>query len=90
METGGLRGKIIYWRCNREIRVDSDEAQRLIRLTLEGEPIATFESEHNVYGYFVNEVYTVTGGLIVRSVWHPNPGYSWSEEIYTFIPIPPR
>ena len=83
-----LKGEIIYHKRNQEILKDTDERMKVLELIAGKEEIAHFTSGADKSGYFVNYVYVITGGLVIISKWQPHSGYSWSEEIITFIPIP--
>lgn len=83
-----MEKKILYHIVNGEIRETSDEAQRIISLISKQDPIANFESEHSETGYYLNEIYAITGGLVVVSKWIALPPYCWEERVITFIKIP--
>lgn len=79
-----LKKLVIYGQCNGEVDFD-DLWWPLVEPLLSSGVIApTFTLVHDypaAGGRETTEVYFLKSAVIIRKVWHPYPGYGWSETL---------
>lgn len=81
-ETMKVELELLYWRENGEVKKSSWEAL-LVKELLEEKgynPVASFLVRESDTGKERAEIFAIPGGLAIRTVWSPSPGYSWDEE----------